>query len=68
MAAYIFQELVRIHPFYNGNGRAIRLFTENFLQNNGYKLKKWPEETLYRKACSLEELANSLKNYSERIL
>ena len=41
-AANIFSEVIRIHPFLNGNGRAARLFTEEFLLSKGYRLDKWP--------------------------
>lgn len=41
-AANIFSEVIRIHPFLNGNGRVARLFTEEFLLSKGYRLDKWP--------------------------
>lgn len=61
LAANIFEETIRIHPFYNGNGRSTRLFTEQFLLSKGYRLTRWPEEALYRKIYSKEELAQALK-------
>ncbi len=63
-ATEIFAELIRIHPFINGNGRVARLFTEQFLQNKGFRLTKWPEEFLYRKLHSTTELAKILEKNS----
>lgn len=67
LATYIFSETIRIHPFLNGNGRATRLFVEQFLLSKGYQLQSWPEETLYRKIVSTETLTNLLKNNSVKI-
>lgn len=64
LATDIFKELIRIHPFLNGNGRASRLFTEHFLLSKGYKLTKWPEEFLYRNLYTTQQLAECLKNNS----
>ncbi len=67
LAANIFEEVIRIHPFINGNGRAARLFTEQVLLSKGYRLRKWPEETLYRKIYSKKELAEFLRKNSVKI-
>lgn len=70
-AANIFSEVIRIHPFLNGNGRAARLFTEEFLLSKGYRLNKWPEEILYRKIYSADELAEYIRqssNFLEQML
>lgn len=70
-AANIFSEVIRIHPFLNGNGRAARLFTEEFLLSKGYRLDKWPEEILYRKIYSADELAEYIRqssNFLEQML
>ena len=67
LAADIFTEIIRIHPFINGNGRATRLFTEQFLLSKGYQLTKWPEETLYRKIYSNEQIAEALKQNSKKL-
>lgn len=64
LAANIFSEVIRIHPFLNGNGRAARLFTEEFLLSKGHRLSKWPEEILYRKIYSTEELSEFLRQSS----
>ncbi|MBE7703187.1 MAG: hypothetical protein E7Z89_03960 [Cyanobacteria bacterium SIG28] len=61
LAAEIFSETIRIHPFLNGNGRATRLFVEQFLLSKGYVLEKWPEEALYRKICTNEQLSQALR-------
>ena len=61
LAAYIFAETVRIHPFYDSNGRISRLFTEQFLLSKGFRLMKWPEETLYRKVCTQKQMADALR-------
>ncbi len=37
-AAYIHHELVRIHPFFDGNGRVARLLTNFYLMTKGYPL------------------------------
>lgn len=66
-AANIFSEVIRIHPFLNGNGRAARLFTEEFLLSKGYRLNKWPEEILYRKIYSADELAEYIRRSSNFI-
>lgn len=68
MAANIFSGLIKIHPFLNGNGRATRLFTEQFLLSKGYNLNMWPEEFLYRKLYSNKELANFLRQNSSPVL
>ncbi len=65
VAAKIFFDIVWIHPFYNGNGRVSRLFTEKFLLSKGIRLISWPEETLYRKIYSTDELAEKLKQNSK---
>lgn len=67
LASHIFSEAIRIHPFLNGNGRATRLFVEQFLLSKGYNLTRWPEESLYRKIVSVEKLAEYLKSCSEKI-
>lgn len=67
LASNIFSEAIRIHPFLNGNGRATRLFVEQFLLSKGYNLTRWPEEALYRKIISPEKLAKHLKSCSEKI-
>ncbi len=64
LATYIYTELIRIHPFLDANGRTTRLFTEQFLLSKGYRLMKWPPETLYRKICSPEQITEALKNCS----
>ena len=64
LATEIFNEVIRIHPFVDGNGRASRLFVEQFLLSKGFHLHKWPEETLYRKICSTSDLAEALKQNS----
>lgn len=66
-AANIFSEVIRIHPFLNGNGRVARLFTEEFLLSKGYRLDKWPEEILYRKIYSADELAEYIRRSSNYI-
>ena len=66
-AANIFSEVIRIHPFLNGNGRAARLFTEEFLLSKGYRLDKWPEVILYRKIYSADELAEYIRRSSNYI-
>ncbi len=66
-AANIFSEVIRIHPFLNGNGRVARLFTEEFLLSKGYRLDKWPEEILYRKIYSADELAEYIRRSSNFI-
>lgn len=38
IAAYLHDELVRIHPFIDGNGRASRLLMNLYLLRNGYTL------------------------------
>ena len=68
LAAEIFNEVIRIHPFVDGNGRASRLFVEQFLLSKGFHLNKWPEETLYRKICSTSDLAEALKQNSSQNL
>lgn len=67
LAAEIFNELIKIHPFLNGNGRSARLFTEYFLLTKGYRLTKWPEEFLYRKLYTPQQLAEFIKNNSVKI-
>jgi len=37
-AVYIHHELVRIHPFYDGNGRVARLLTNFYLMTEGYPI------------------------------
>lgn len=66
-AAELYNEIIRIHPFLNGNGRVTRLFIEQFLLSKGYRLMKWPEETLYRKIFTEEQIAESLKNNCVKI-
>lgn len=66
-AANIFSEVIRIHPLLNGNGRVARLFTEEFLLSKGYRLDKWPEEILYRKIYSADELAEYIRRSSNFI-
>lgn len=61
LSAYIFNEIIRIHPFLDGNGRATRLFTEQFLLSKGYRLTKWPEEILYRQLYSAQEFTEILR-------
>lgn len=67
LASYIFSELIRIHPFLDANGRTTRLFTEQFLLSKGFRLMKWPEETLYRKIFTPEQMAEALKECSQSI-
>ena len=38
IAAYLHDELVRIHPFIDGNGRTSRLLMNLYLLRNGYTL------------------------------
>ena len=38
VAAYLHDELVRIHPFIDGNGRTSRLLMNLYLLRNGYTL------------------------------
>ena len=64
IGANIFFDLIKIHPFVNGNGRAVRLFTEQVLLSKGYRLERWPEETLYRKVYSKEQMITFLKQNS----
>ena len=66
LAANVFSEVIRIHPFLNGNGRTTRLFTEQILLGKGYYLTEWPEEFLYRKLYTDEELATFLKQKSTK--
>ena len=67
LAAYIFSELIRIHPFLDANGRTARLFTEQFLLNKGYHLMKWPEQILYRKVVSVAQVGEALRECSVKI-
>jgi len=67
LAAYIFSELIRIHPFLDANGRTARLFTEQFLLNKGYRLMKWPEQILYRKVVSVAQVGEALRECSVKI-
>ena len=49
--AYIHHELVRIHPFYDGNGRTARLLTNFYLVIQGYPpiiVKKQDREKYYK--------------------
>jgi len=65
-AANVYNEVIRIHPFLNGNGRVTRLFIEQILLSKGYRLMKWPEEALYRKIFSVEHMAKALRDNSVR--
>ena len=50
-AAYIHHELVRIHPFYDGNGRTARLLMNLYLITKGYPpiiIKKQDRKKYYR--------------------
>ncbi|MBU1941838.1 MAG: Fic family protein [Candidatus Thermoplasmatota archaeon] len=50
-AAFIHHELVRIHPFHDGNGRVSRLITNLYLMKEGYPpiiLKKEDRRKYYR--------------------
>ncbi|MCK4366204.1 MAG: Fic family protein [Thermoplasmatales archaeon] len=50
-AAFVHHELVRIHPFIDGNGRVARLLTNLFLMKNGYPpivLKKEDRRQYFR--------------------
>lgn len=50
-AAFIHHEIVRIHPFVDGNGRVARLLTNLFLMKNGYPpiiLKKEDRKHYYQ--------------------
>jgi len=50
-AAFIHHELVRIHPFFDGNGRVSRLITNLYLMKQGYPpivLKKEDRRKYYR--------------------
>ena len=50
-AAFIHHELVRIHPFLDGNGRVARLLTNLFLMKKGYPpiiVKKTDRKRYYR--------------------
>ena len=64
MAANIFNKVIQIHPFLNGNGRAGRLFVEQFLLSKGYRLVKWPEEVLYRKIYTTEQIEELIRQNS----
>lgn len=49
-AAFIHHEFVRIHPFYDGNGRVVRLLTNLYLMQRGYPpiiLKKEDRKRYY---------------------
>lgn len=61
LAGHLFKEIIRIHPFFNGNGRATRLFVEAFLLSKGYQLKSWAEETLYINLFTKEQIATALR-------
>jgi len=50
-AAYIHHELVRIHPFFDGNGRVARLLTNFYLMTKGYPIiivKKEDRQNYYQ--------------------
>ena len=66
-AADLFFKLINIHPFYDGNGRTIRLFIEKMLLNKGYQLTKWPKNSLYMKLNSKIDFAKILEESSVKL-
>lgn len=48
-AAQVYKTLIKIHPFYETNGRTIRLFTEWLLGQKGYKINRYPDNFVLRK-------------------
>lgn len=60
IAAYLHYELVRIHPFIDGNGRTSRLLMNLYLLRNGYPIVniKGDNETRYKYYNALEDSHN----------
>lgn len=54
--AMINKKLMKIHPFYDGNGRTIRLFSDWVLAGKGYLMKDYPEKYSLPMHTPLNEL------------
>ncbi|MFH1790847.1 MAG: GNAT family N-acetyltransferase, partial [Candidatus Omnitrophota bacterium] len=54
LAAYVFRQVINIHPFEEGNGRASRLFMNYILCSHGYRpfVKTWETKEEYEEAFS----------------
>lgn len=56
LVAEIDKKLMKIHPFYDGNGRTIRLFLDWVLAGKGYLMKEYPEKYSLPMNTPLKEL------------
>lgn len=63
-AARVNQQITEIHPFYDGNGRSARLFTDMVLASKGYFMKGYSEKYLLAFNLPVEETAKIIKNSS----
>lgn len=61
ISARLHHELVRIHPFINGNGRWARLVTNLYLYSQKLPLLHWPEENLKADSPARKAYIQSLK-------
>lgn len=60
-SVYIHHRLVKIHPFFNGNGRHARLISDIFLFGRGEKLPNWPDKELIEKTKIREIYIKSMQ-------
>lgn len=54
--ANINKKLMKLHPFYDANGRTIRLFLDWVLASKGYLMKEYPEKYAISLNTPLQEL------------
>jgi len=65
IAARLHHQLVKIHPFKNGNGRWARLVMNLYLKKRGLPLILWPETALRSDNPFREEYIHALKEADE---
>lgn len=61
LAAFVNKKLLSIHPFYDGNGRAVRLFTDWILASKGHFMQTHPQEYLQSINQPVRATANVIK-------
>lgn len=67
LAAQCYKKLLGITPFYDGNGRTLRGFTDAILLSKGYKFKQYPNNYAEVRNYETNELANLIKENCEQV-
>lgn len=67
LAANSYQKLIQIHPFYDANGRTIRLFVDWILATKGYSMKEYPPNYDLASDLPTGKLSSLIKEQSKPI-